>query len=39
MNIIETVQNAQVPEMNWATAKNISYTQYHYGLNAHINGS
>ena len=27
MNIIENVQNAQVPEMNWATAKNISYTQ------------
>lgn len=26
-NIIENVQNAQIPEMDWATAKNISYTQ------------
>ena len=26
-NIIENVQNARVPEMDWATAKNISYTQ------------
>jgi len=26
-NIIENVQNTQVPEMDWATSKNISYTQ------------
>ena len=26
-NILENIQNAQVPEMDWATANNISYTQ------------
>ena len=27
MNIIENINNTTVPEMDWVTAKNISYTQ------------
>ena len=27
MNIIENINNTTVPEMDWATQKNISYTQ------------
>ena len=27
MNIIENINNTQVPEMDWETQKNISYTQ------------
>ena len=27
MNVIENINNTVVPEMDWATEKNISYTQ------------